>query len=494
MKRILITLPLFLALCSCATKESGADIITERDTTFTGRANTDETLLTATVRNAEGRLKGVTVTVGSGIESIEALRLSVDGKELGSVAAKAGKTTYRFRCNAALDTASRVRVSADIAAEAAEGSCIGADITSIRFEGAEAVPEAPEAGCREVLLARTCLFMPGDYGSKNYRIPALCTLPDGSLLTATDKRKYNETDLPEDIDIVARRSTDGGHSWSEPVTIIEGKGFGKGYGDAILAVAQDGTMVCGFCGGAGLWRSTAENPQQNWVSLSKDNGQTWSEPIDITAMQWGPQAKNPECRTSHSAFFGSGHGLVLSKGPHAGRILFVTAIATKDNRLDNYAMWSDDNGQTWDISTLAYKGGDEAKVIELADGSVLMSIRQRGNRGWNISTDGGETWGEQQKWEEICTNACDGDIIRYDDQTILHSLPNDMKRRNVSIFVSKDEGKTWPYVKSICPYNSIYSSMTILPDGTIGAYIEENPDGPCEMWFMNFSMDWLMKQ
>jgi sialidase-1 len=267
-------------------------------------------------------------------------------------------------------------------------------------------------------------------------------------LTATDKRKFNQTDLPEDIDIVACRSLDGGHTWSEPVTIAEGKGYGKGFGDAVLVVTAEGNVVCGFSGGAGLWKSTPENPQQNWISISSDLGQTWSAPVDVTAMQWGPEAVNPECRDSHSAFFGSGHGLLLTREPYAGRILFVTAVATRDNRLDNYAFWSD---------------------------------------------DGGKTWGTQQRWTDIVTNACNGDIIRYNDEILLHSLPNSMERKNVSIFMSFDEGKTWPKTKTLCPYESVYSSLTLLPDGTIGAYIEENPTGDCEMWFLSFSLDWLRK-
>jgi len=438
-------------------------------------------------------LKGVTVTL-DGVENIDAVSLYVDGEEVASKATKPKRCTYQLRCSSTLLQESVIRICADIAADAEEGAHVSADLTQIRFDGEKSEPLSPEVGYREVLLARTCLFMPGDFGSKNYRIPAICTLPDGSLLTATDKRKYNETDLPEDIDIVARRSTDGGHSWSEPVTIVEGKGYGKGFGDAILVTTESGTVVCGYSGGAGLWKSTPENRQTNWISISSDNGASWSEPVDVTSLLWGPTAARPECKDATAAFFGSGQGLRIQKGPHKGRIMIVAAVLLKNRTFNNYAFWSDDEGKSWNVSDIAFKGGDEAKVVELADGSIMMSIRRSGKRGWNVSADGGETWGEQQLWDDICTNACDGDIIRYDGSTLLHSVPNDMKRRNVSIFVSKDEGKTWPYVKSICPYKSVYSSMTILPDGTIGAYIEENPNGDCEMWFMNFSMDWLMKQ
>ena len=85
-----------------------------------------------------------------------------------------------------------------------------------------------------------CLFRPGDYGSTNWRIPAILCLKDGSLLIACDKRKYNESDLPEDIDIVVRRSTDRGRTWTEPLTIAEGQGHKKGFGDAALVDCANG--------------------------------------------------------------------------------------------------------------------------------------------------------------------------------------------------------------------------------------------------------------
>ena len=78
---------------------------------------------------------------------------------------------------------------------------------------------------------RTVVYRPGDYGSKYYRIPTLITAKDGSLVIFTDKRKENETDLPEDIDVICNYSTDGGLTWSEPYTIAKGFGYMEGYGD-----------------------------------------------------------------------------------------------------------------------------------------------------------------------------------------------------------------------------------------------------------------------
>ena len=77
-------------------------------------------------------------------------------------------------------------------------------------------------------FTRTVVYRQGDYGSKFYRIPAIITAKDGSLVIFTDKRKENETDLPEDIDIFCNYSTDGGLTWSEPCTIARGFGYMEG--------------------------------------------------------------------------------------------------------------------------------------------------------------------------------------------------------------------------------------------------------------------------
>ena len=87
----------------------------------------------------------------------------------------------------------------------------------------------PAESQQDSIRVRTVLYRPGDYDSRNYRIPAIITAKDGSLVVATDKRKYNDADLPEDIDIIINRSTDGGLTWSAPFTLMEGQGVGKGY-------------------------------------------------------------------------------------------------------------------------------------------------------------------------------------------------------------------------------------------------------------------------
>ena len=349
------------------------------------------------------------------------------------------------------------------------------------------------------IISRTMLYRPGDYGSANYRIPAVITAKDGSLVAVTDKRKYNESDLPEDIDIVCNRSTDGGLTWSEPVTIAQGTGYNHGYGDCALSWDNnENGLIAVFVGGPGLWNSTPSNPIRSYMSRSYDNGITWTTPLDITDFIFGSNCVVPEHRTWRASFFGSGNGLRTS----TGRIMFVAAIReTTAQSLNNYAVYSDDNGATWHVSGRASMGGDEAKVVELSDGRILMSIRHNGHRWYNISQDGGETWQSSvSTWNDLVTPACNGDIIRYtsvnqgyNTNRLLHSLPYGSERSHVTVYVSYDEGETWPVSKCIVPYSSAYSSLCVLPDGTIGLYVEEKQNGETgySTVFYNFTLDWL---
>ena len=337
---------------------------------------------------------------------------------------------------------------------------------------------------RFVLLFSLLLYAPGDYGSANWRIPALLCLDDGTLLAVNDKRKYNEGDLPEDIDIVCRRSTDLGRTWSEPQTLMEGQGRGLGYGDPALVQCLNGDVLCLFAGHNGYFQSTDDQPIGVYLMRSTDRGRTWGDTVNLTSVLW--DADSPY----RGAFVASGNGLRLEHGPHAGRLLFAASLLRRSEWVsDNYVIYSDDNGRTWQRSECAFKGGDEAKLIELRDGRVLVSVRRQGERGYNLSSDGGHTWETQGTWPEMTVNACNGDMLRVDDTTLIHSIPNSMQREDVSLFVSHDEGVSWDAPILLCDGPSQYSSLTRLPDGTMGAFVERNPDGgPTQLWFYRFKL------
>ena len=499
----------------------GAEILNvtlTQDTRKTGRGNPNDVLLKAAVSyggdNAMVDLQSMSLNLEgtTEISDVEQIKVYSTGTVnafdwrtlqgatlIGSVDPVSGDMTCNLQGTLVSGT-NYLWITAQVSEQATEGHLIDASLKSITTtdETYDLTNPSP-AGSREIILAHTLIYQPGDYNSANYRIPAVITAKDGSIVAVTDKRKYNEGDLPEDIDIVCNRSTDEGHSWSEPVTIAQGTGVNHGFGDCALAWSNDENgLIAGFVGGPGLWSSTPSNPIRSYISKSYDNGQTWTEPEDITHFIFGDNCVVPEHQTWRASFFGSGNGLRTS----TGRIMFVAAIReTTAQSLNNYAVYSDDNGVTWQVSGRASVGGDEAKVTELADGRILMSIRHSGKRWYNISEDGGETWQPTTStWNDITAPACNGDMIRFtsenqghDRNRLLHSVPYGNSRTDVSVYVSYDEGETWPVRKCIVPYSSAYSSLCILPDGTIGLYVEEAYAGASgySTVFYNFSLEWL---
>lgn len=356
----------------------------------------------------------------------------------------------------------------------------------------KSAPSAPES---------TLLFAPGDGGSKFYRIPALLTAADGTLIAVADKRIEAMGDLPNRIDIVARRSTDSGRTWSPAYDIVRHRGD-YGYGDAALVTDRTtGDVLCIFASGCGLWASTPEVPCNIDIARSTDNGLTWSAPERITPQIYGAASKDPAARQFRGAFAASGRALQLGDGT----LMFVIAARTRgdSNVLSNYVCASSDGGHTWQLlPTPADTAGDEAKLAELADGRLLMSIRNpaKGHRKYAISADRGQTWSRPALWHDMPEPACNGDIVRYtlrsdgfERNRLLHSIPLDSaERRNVAVLMSYDEGQTWPVRRTVWAEDAGYSSLTVLSDGTIGLLTEVgNWERGFEIWFSRITPEWL---
>ena len=488
-----------------------------QDTRLVGRGNDNEVILKVTVvgvgQNAFYDLSTLRLNLESctDLNDIDLLRIY----STGDVDAFDGRTlqgaTLIGSCNAATEIECQLSgqiasgnnylwITANISSDATEGDLVDAALLSISTTGHtyELSNPSPD-GHREIVLARTTLYRPGDYNSLKYRIPAVITAKNGDIVAVTDKRKFNDGDLPQDIDIVCNVSSDGGHTWTEPYTIALGTGVNQGFGDCALAHSNDDDgLIAVFVGGPGLWASTPSNPIRSYVCKSYDNGRTWTEPVDITHYIFGVNCVVPEHSTWRASFFGSGNGLRTS----TGRIMFVAAIREGNAQsLNNYVVYSDDNGDTWQLSQRASVSGDESKVTELTDGRILMSIRHNGYRWYNISSDGGITWqNTTSTWNDLYAPACNGDIIRYtseaqgyDKNRLLHSLPYGTQREKVTVYISYDEGETWPTSRCIVPFSSAYSSLCVLDDGTIGLYVEEEyfAGQGYDMVFYNFSLDWL---
>jgi hypothetical protein len=384
-------------------------------------------------------------------------------------------------------------ITYDVAQGATEGNVLDATCESIVANSKTYNINANTvAGNRVILLANTLLFTPGDAGSKNYRIPAIITAADGSLVTVTDKRWDHSGDLAAKIDAVVRRSTDKGKTWSDPL-VIANFGGPNGAGDAALVLDKTtGDILCLVSADKGFFQSTNSVPAKVLVIRSSDNGISWGTPIDITSQIYGP---NPNWK---GLFVASGRAHQLRDGK------IVAAIAVREdidgkNHINNYMISSSDHGITWTASTgRAELDGDESKVLELNNGDIMMSIRNKGTRRFAISKDKGLTWGPAYNQSDILDPNCDGDFIRYtstldgyNKNRLLHTIPYAADRTNVSVLMSTDEGVTWPIRKTIFSGASAYSSITVLPDGTLGIYYECGENSIYQMYFVRFSLKWL---
>lgn len=255
----------------------------------------------------------------------------------------------------------------------------------------------------------------GDEGSEFYRIPALVFAPNNkTLVAATDKRWRSIMDLPEKIDIVIKLSYDLGKTWTKEKTISPGKYDKLGYGDpALLVDRSTNGIFCFFTSGPAWFASTDKNPQRNFYCVSYDNGETWSSPIDITDMLYGANCRDPKLRPYYSNFITSGNGLVTRNG----RMMLVgVAKEHASSKLCPHLIYSDDHGRTWKMNpNRGVDGGDESKVVELNNGSILMDIRTNGNRRFTISNDNGITWGPVISQKELVDPNCNGEIIRLSE-------------------------------------------------------------------------------
>lgn len=352
-------------------------------------------------------------------------------------------------------------------------------------------------------IDRALVYRPGDYNSNFYRIPAIVTAKDGSIVTMADKRIEHIGDLPAKIDVVSRRSTDGGKTWSDYVTVAEHDEIG-GCGDPALVVdGKTGNILAIFSHGNGFLRG--DSPAHISVAKSTDNGVTWGKMVDINPQILTTDPNGTQPIKCTSAFASSGHAVQLVDG----RIMFALVTRTDGEKCFKvYAVYSDDGGDTWEVSkTPGTSDGDESKIVELTDGTLIMSIRNRwreskyyNRRLFSYSKDRGETWTEAEPVYDILDPACNGDIIRYTvdgKDILLQSLPGSPnKRENVTIYASEDGGKTFPYKKVVVTSPSAYSSMTVLPDGRIGILTEESQNGhySYDLWFTAIPIGEIVKK
>ncbi len=367
-------------------------------------------------------------------------------------------------------------------------------LTAILVAALACSQSAPETGPPGP--EQTPLWVAGEGGYHTYRIPALLTTQQGSLLAFCEGRRNDARDHG-DIDLLVKRSTDGGETWSAHQVIHE-----EG-GDDEITIGNPSPVVDQSSGT--IWMPFCRNNKEVLLTKSTDDGLTWSEPVnisqDVVKPGWVWVATGP------------GTSIQLERGPHKGRLVIPTdhgVMVGEQRIMHSHVFYSDDHGETWQLGGLLPEHTDEAQVVELADGELLLNMRiywgrvakladRDGKRALARSSDGGVTWGELVFDETLIEPVCQASFLRYTDaesggkNRLLFSNPGSKTDRvNMTVRLSYDEGKTWPVAKSLYEGKSAYSSLAVLPDKTIACIYERGERRYSEnLYLARFTLDWL---
>ena len=371
-------------------------------------------------------------------------------------------------------------------------------ILALALAGLLASPRLVNGAASEPALVD--VFVGGKDGYPAYRIPSVITTTRGSLLAFAEGRATLHDHAENDI--VMKRSTNGGTTWSalqvihedgtnclsNPTAVIVRQSgrvlmmyqrYAKGFDEHKAAPGLDGPRIC-----------------RTFLQHSDDDGLTWSRPREITA-----QVKRPTVVTSTAA--GPGIGIQLARGRHAGRIL-MPFNQGPFGKWKVYAAISDDGGETWRYGQTADEGApgfaNEVQFVELSDGTVMLNARNQGGgekiRKVALSQDGGETWSITRHDRALVEPVCQGSILRHASGSdvsatvILFSNPGTQAARtNGTIRLSRDEGRTWPVSRVLYPGSFAYSCLASLPDGSAACLFER--DRTSKITFARFTIGWL---
>lgn len=333
----------------------------------------------------------------------------------------------------------------------------------------------------------------GDFGSNSFRIPGLVTSKKGTLLGVFDIRYNSSKDLQEKIDIGLRRSKDGGRTWGKlqiPMSFGEYGGLPSaqnGVGDpSILVDDTNGNIwiIAAWCHGMGnqmAWWSSHPGMDKNTtaqlvLTVSKDDGKTWSEPINIT-----DQVKQPSW---YFLLQGPGRGITM----HDGTLVFPIQYIREDRIPVSGIMFSKDHGKTWKINNPAHFNTTESQVAEISPGILMLNMRDNrgGSRSVYTTSDLGETWKEHPSSRSaLPESVCQAGLLKIkaeDNITgkdlLVFSNPDVTKGRNhTTIKVSSDNGTTWKKENMLLideNENWGYSCLTLIDRETIGILYESS--------------------
>ncbi|MDX1980147.1 MAG: sialidase family protein [Bryobacteraceae bacterium] len=316
--------------------------------------------------------------------------------------------------------------------------------------------------------AQTELFESGTGGYHTYRIPALIATPKGTLLAFCEGRKNSRSDSG-DIDLLVRRSTDGGRTWSAQTVVAD---FGEDTigNPAPVVDRRTGTVWLLLTSNKGhehlkeIVAGTAGGTRTVWVSRSSDDGIHWSAPVEITR-----DVKRPGW-TWYAT--GPGNGIQLKSGR---LVIACDHYAAGSEARHSHVIYSDDGGASWKIGGVAGINTNESAVAEISGGRLLLNMRSlhgKNRRAIAESRDGGLSWSDVKLDEALIEPVCQASLIQGGGKRLLFSNPASTKRERMTVKLSRDEGRTWNQGVVVHAGPAAYSSLAMIGKRTAGLLYE----------------------
>jgi sialidase-1 len=345
------------------------------------------------------------------------------------------------------------------------------------------------------------VFVAGQGGYHTYRIPAIVVTTNGTTLAFCEGRKNSRSDTGK-IDLLLKRSTDGGKTWSAQ-QVIWADGENTCGNPAPVVDQATGTVWLLMTWNSGVDREdqigyqASRDTRRVFVTHSADEGRTWTKPREITSSvkktDWGWYATGPA------------NGIQLMRGARRGRLVIPANHSTSSSQTKavtrSHVIFSDDHGQTWQLGGSEEEKTNESTVVELADGTLMHNMRSYHNknrRAVATSKDCGRTWSPVKLDDALIEPVCQGSILRCtwpeggEKSRILFSNPASLKRERVTVRLSYDEGATWAVSKMIYAGPSAYSCLTVLPDKSIACLFECGKKNSYEtISLARFPLSWL---
>ncbi|MDH3244563.1 MAG: glycoside hydrolase [Saprospiraceae bacterium] len=325
------------------------------------------------------------------------------------------------------------------------------------------------------------VFVSGDEGYMCFRIPAIVKATNGDLLAFAEGRKQGCSDTG-DIDLVMKRSNDGGLTWG-PLKVIWDDGENTCGNPAPVVDEQTGfinllsTWNLGEDRESEIIDETSTDTRRIYLLQTKDYGKTWTAPSEITNM-----VKKPEW-TWYAT--GPGSGIQLESGTYAGRLIVACDhIEAKTKMYFSHIIYSDDNGTNWHLGGSSPADQvNECEVAELSDGRLMINMRNydrtQKTRQIAYSHNGGISWERQHHDSSLIEPVCQASLHKHGKYLLFSNPASTEARVDMTLRISPDDGYNWSSSVSLNKERpAAYSDLVTVGDELIGCLFETGLENP----------------